>query len=149
MLQQVSLNCPLHAVSGAVSNLQTSNPDDSTLVFTWGPPANPNGVILYYFISIINLRDSSVVRQENTANTSITQTSLGMCMYACIQVCLNVYPVSGGPYNVSIAAVNGAGIGQLTAFVNFTQELGMSYCACVLIKASNYLYHCHSSRHTS
>ena len=30
------------------------------------------------------------------------------------------------PYNVSIAATNDAGIGELTAFVYFTQELGMA-----------------------
>ena len=30
------------------------------------------------------------------------------------------------PYNVSIAATNDAGIGELTAFIYFTQELGMA-----------------------
>ena len=33
--------------------------------------------------------------------------------------------VPGVPYNVSIAAANDAGIGELISFVYFTQELGM------------------------
>ena len=32
--------------------------------------------------------------------------------------------VPGVPYNVSIAAVNRAGIGKMIAFENFTQQLG-------------------------
>jgi hypothetical protein len=68
----------LLAVPGPV-DIQTSNPDGNTLVFTWGPPANPNGVILNYSISIINIRDGSIVRQGSTVNTSFTQANLGMC----------------------------------------------------------------------
>jgi hypothetical protein len=119
-------------VSGAVSNLQTSNPDDSTLVFTWEPPANPNGVILNYSISIINIRDSGVVRQDSTVNTNITQATLGMHAGDpdVFDHCILLLSVPGVPYNVSIAAVNEAGIGQLTQFANFSQELRMSNCAC-------------------
>ena len=44
-----------------------------------------------------------------------------------------VFSVAPGvPYNVSIAAVNGAGIGQVTSFVNFSQELSTSlYPTCM------------------
>jgi hypothetical protein len=118
-------------VFGAVKTLQTSNPDDNTLIFTWDAPDNPTGAFLNYSISIINLSDGSIVRQENTVNTSIEE-SLGiiavlLLLCDCIG-CIHVVP--GVPYNVSIAAVNGAGIGQVTTFVNFSQELGISYCAC-------------------
>jgi hypothetical protein len=32
--------------------------------------------------------------------------------------------VPGIPYNVSVAAVNGAGVGQFSELINFTKELG-------------------------
>ena len=44
--------------------------------------------------------------------------------------------VPGAPYNVSIAAVNGAGEGDVIAFVNFSKELSkFAWCSiqvCVL-----------------
>jgi hypothetical protein len=35
-----------------------------------------------------------------------------------------MHAVPGVPYNTSIAAVNRAGIGEFTSFVNFSQQLG-------------------------
>ena len=36
---------------------------------------------------------------------------------------LILFPVAGVPYNVSVAALNGAGPGEFTAFIHFTREL--------------------------
>ena len=66
------------AVSSAVTNLLVESTDDTTLVISWEPPATPNGNILSYSVSIVNLKDDSAVRQENTISTSITQTGLGI-----------------------------------------------------------------------
>ena len=65
-------------MSSEVTELQAESIDDTTLVISWEPPATPNGNITSYSVSMINLRDGSAVRQENTVSTTITQTDLGM-----------------------------------------------------------------------
>ena len=67
----------MHAGSREVQNLRKNSPNDTTLIISWEPPANPNGDILSYSVSIINLSDGSTVRDEETTSTSITQTDLG------------------------------------------------------------------------
>ena len=54
-----------------------ANSSSGTLFITWRPPANPNGRILNYSVSIINLSDGSILRQEKTLNTSVNQRDLG------------------------------------------------------------------------
>jgi hypothetical protein len=113
-----------------VFNLQASSPNYTTLVISWERPTNPNGDIIGYFIGIIDLGDGSTVRWEGTVSSSIVELNLGMH----IQVLCWMYYVlhihvsesaPGVPYNVSIAAENGAGLGEFSALVYFTQELGM------------------------
>ena len=66
------------SVPSAVTNLLVEFTDDTTLVISWGPPATPNGNILSYSVSIINLKDGNAVRQENTISTTVTLTGLGI-----------------------------------------------------------------------
>ena len=75
------------AVSSEVINLQTVSTNDDTLVISWEPPATPNGNILSYSVSIINLKDGTTVRQENTISTTITQTNLGKKTSVCLSNC--------------------------------------------------------------
>ena len=134
------------AVSSEVTEVQSNARNDTTLVIFWERPVNPNGIIVNYSISINNLADGHLLGQEITVNTSFTQTNLGtrlMSSYPCHWIVdfmsnskvlpTRVFSVAPGiPYNVSIAAVNGAGIGQVTSFVNFSQELSTSlYPTCM------------------
>jgi hypothetical protein len=59
-----------------VSGLQARSPNDNTLLISWEPPTSPNGVILNYSISINHL-DGSVVRQEITLDTNLSETRIG------------------------------------------------------------------------
>ena len=68
----------MHAGPSVVTGLQSRSANDTTLSISWEPPANPNGVILSYNVSIINLSDGSTVRQETTLSTDILQANLGM-----------------------------------------------------------------------
>ena len=64
--------------SGAVTDLQVNPLNATALIISWEPPANPNGFVLGYSLSITDLRDGSTVRQENVNDTStITQKELG------------------------------------------------------------------------
>ena len=49
--------------------------DTTTLSISWDPPANGN--VLGYSVSIVNLEDNSVVRQEQTTRNSFTGTGFG------------------------------------------------------------------------
>ena len=62
-----------------VMNLQVESANNTTLVISWEPPATPNGNILSYSVSIINLKDGSAVRQENVSveTDNLTETNLG------------------------------------------------------------------------
>ena len=51
-------------VPGVVTDLQASSPNETTLVISWRPPADPNGDILSFSVSIINIGDNSIVVQE-------------------------------------------------------------------------------------
>ena len=68
------------SVSSAVTNLQAESTDGTTLVISWEPPATPNGNIISYSVSIINLKDGSAVRQENTPTETLVlkETNLGI-----------------------------------------------------------------------
>ena len=63
--------------SSEVSNLRATSANDNSLVISWEPPANPNGGILSYAVSITNLRDGDIVRQDNTVSTRVMETGLG------------------------------------------------------------------------
>ena len=62
-----------------MTNLQAESANNTTLVISWGPPATPNGSILNYFVSIINLKNGSAVRQGNipVEIDNLTETNLG------------------------------------------------------------------------
>ena len=77
-MQSVISFALLFLVSSALTNLLAESTDDITLVISWEPPATPNGNITYS-VSIINLKDGSAVRQENTISTTIALTNLGTC----------------------------------------------------------------------
>ena len=64
--------------SSGVTSLERRTVNDTTLIISWEPPANPNGRFLSYSISIINLNDGSILRQENTVSISVVQADLGM-----------------------------------------------------------------------
>ena len=66
-----------HAVSTPITELQLRTPNETTFVITWQPPANPNGDVIHYFVSITNLKDDSEVEEDNTVSTSFTQSNLG------------------------------------------------------------------------
>ena len=57
--------------------MQAHSINDSTLVVSWEHPVNPNGEILNYTISIINLRDGSTVRQQMISQLGFTLRNLG------------------------------------------------------------------------
>ena len=50
------------SVSSEVSNLLTNSSSNSTLFISWSTPSIPNGIILNYSVSILNLEDGSTVR---------------------------------------------------------------------------------------
>ena len=63
---------------------EVESSDNATLVITWRPPANPNGVILSYSVLIVDISDGSTVRQESVVPThmlNITETGLGRASY--------------------------------------------------------------------
>jgi hypothetical protein len=97
------------------------------VLISWEHPANPNGDILSYSVSIADLGDGSTVRLGETVTNKVAQTNLGTKhSYLLCRCNLAVLPlVPGVPYNVSIAAVNRAGQGELSTFILFTRELGM------------------------
>lgn len=64
-------------VSSKVTDLTANSNNDTVLVVSWGHPAHPNGNILSYFVSIINLKDGSTVRNGNVSNSSIEEKDLG------------------------------------------------------------------------
>ena len=67
------------AVSSEVTEIQVSSTNDTTLLLSWEPPANPNGIILSYTVSVVNLADFGVVRHDSTVSTTFSQTDLGSC----------------------------------------------------------------------
>jgi hypothetical protein len=70
----------IHLVeSSEVVNLQVNSINNSTLVISWELPTHPNGAILNYSVSIIDLRNGGMVRQKGTVSTNITFVDLGMC----------------------------------------------------------------------
>ena len=64
-----------------MTNLLAESPDDTTLAISWERPSTPNGKILSYSVSIINLKHDSAEREENTINTTVTQTGLGISLF--------------------------------------------------------------------
>jgi hypothetical protein len=64
--------------SGAVTDLSVTSTNDTVLIISWGPPVDPNGVILSYSVGIIDLGDGTTVRQENTVSNDVTQMNLGI-----------------------------------------------------------------------
>ena len=64
--------------SSIVTGLESRSEDNDTLIISWEPPDSPNGRLLNYSVSIINLKDGSTVRREITLDTDITETDLGM-----------------------------------------------------------------------
>jgi hypothetical protein len=63
--------------SSRVLNLRAWSPDDTVLDASWELPASPNGRILSYNVSIINLGDGSTVKEGTISGTRILQANLG------------------------------------------------------------------------
>ena len=62
--------------AGPIRDLQVNSVNISTLVITWLPPSAPNGNILNYRITILDLRNKTW-RNESVQNGSIV-TNLGI-----------------------------------------------------------------------
>ena len=60
-----------------MTDLQASSPNETTLVTSWGPPADSNGDILSYSVSITNIGDNSIVVQEMVNTQRFLKTDLG------------------------------------------------------------------------
>ena len=60
-----------------VNSVRAVSQNDTTLLISWDPPTNPNGVIHNYTITITNLKDGSTERQKNTPSTTLLETNLG------------------------------------------------------------------------
>ena len=63
--------------SSEVANLEAQSTNDTTVDISWESPTDPNGRILNYSVTIINLSDGSTVREEYISGTSFTETDLG------------------------------------------------------------------------
>ena len=127
-----------------MSELELNSVNDTTLLISWGEPVSPNGNILSYSITITDLRDDSTVRRVTEESTSFMETNLGklfitsiyslrihqyMSLLGFLYINCHLHSVvytaePGVPYNVSIAAVNRAGMGEVSAMILFTRELG-------------------------
>ena len=55
-----------HTASGKVSNLTVSGVNDSTLEISWAEPQQPNGEILHYNISMVDLGTHKISSQNVT-----------------------------------------------------------------------------------
>ena len=60
-----------------VTDIQVNSPNETTLVISWEPPANPNGNINGYTVRIINMRESSIVTQDMVSMQRFSETGLG------------------------------------------------------------------------
>ena len=78
-------------------DLSSESVSDGVLVFSWSPPWIPDGVQLYYTVTVTNT-NTSVVTVFTTSNTSIALMSRGEATSQC------------GQYVWSVTAVNPAGI---------------------------------------
>ena len=61
--------------------LQTSSPNDSTLIISWKPPTDSNGIILAYSVMIFSILDGTIVRNDSNCDagmTNFTEKGLGM-----------------------------------------------------------------------
>ena len=69
---------PIHLTeSSAVTNVSVNSMNNVTLTILWGPPVNPNGHIVSYFINIGNLSDGTIVRQEYANSFMHMESNLG------------------------------------------------------------------------
>ena len=92
----------------AVSDLTSSEVDHCTLHFTWTAPYTLQGVpINYYTINITRHSDGTVLRSDtiNTTEYLYTMSSLGETL------------------EVAVAAVNGAGTGNVSSIITQTPSL--------------------------
>ena len=64
--------------SSEVRYLQANSTNETVLFIMWESPANPNGDILSYFISITDLKYGTTVREGYTNHTNITASELGI-----------------------------------------------------------------------
>ena len=60
-----------------VTDLQANSPNETTLVISWRPPADPNHDILGFSVSIINIGDNSIVVEEMISVQRYLKTDLG------------------------------------------------------------------------
>ena len=65
------------AASGKVSNLTLLGVNDSTLGISWAEPQQPNGVILHYNISMVDLVSHQISFQNVTKSLRIEVGNLG------------------------------------------------------------------------
>ncbi|XP_064407145.1 uncharacterized protein LOC135351979 isoform X2 [Halichondria panicea] len=94
------------AKSGPVGDLNVLRVNKTTFTVNWVAPAEVNGVLLTYTIRTNEEGSSSADTEYNTLATLFTIHELA--------------PYT--PYVVSVAAINGAGIGEPVSVVEFTAE---------------------------
>ena len=95
----------LTGLLSGVGNLTSSEVDYCTLHFTWTAPYTLQGVpINYYTINITRHSDGAVLRSDTTNTTEYLYTVSSL----------------GETLEVVVAAVNGAGIGNVSSIVTQT-----------------------------
>ena len=83
--------------SSPLSLSQSVDVTDTTVTLNWTAPAVPNGVVTSYVITVTN----DVTREEFTVNTTDTELEVtGLTPYT--------------NYTFTVAAVNGAGVGNVS-----------------------------------
>ena len=108
----------IHAgVLSGVGNLTSSEVDHCTLHFTWTAPYTLQGVpINYYTINITRHSDGAVLRSDTTNTTEYLYTVSSL----------------GETLEVVVAAVNGAGTGNMSSIITQTP-----FVSCESIGASS------------
>ncbi len=102
--------------------------NETTFTVNWTEPAEVNGVLQTYTISTREEGSSSVTEYYNTLATSFSIHELGKQIVKCLIIVHYLTPLTRTatytPYIVSVAAINGAGIGNFVSIVEFTAEGG-------------------------
>ena len=79
-MQKNAVSCHLSniiAVASIVTDIQVNSPNETTLVISWEPPANPNGNVNGYAVSIVNMGENSIVTQGTVSMQRFSETGLG------------------------------------------------------------------------
>ena len=103
-----NIDCFIIGLLSGVGDLTSSEVDHCTLHFTWTAPYILQGVpINYYTINITRHSDGAVLRSDTTNTTEYLYTVSSL----------------GETLEVVVAAVNGAGTGNVSSIVKVTQGM--------------------------